>query len=149
MAIENAIWSQETYLMVYDTTTSAYRQVICIKDYSDIGSEPERLQTTTLCQVKNHTYINGLQDVDSITFTANYTKDNYQSVLDLADGETHNWALYIGANSAGTPNNAEGAFYWPGELSIWKSGQGVNEVSEFQFSISVADDISFDVDPLA
>lgn len=149
MAADNAIWSQETYLMVYDTTTSSYKQVICIKDYSDLGGEPELLQSTTMCQVKNHTYITGLQDIDSITFTANYTVENYQAVLDLADGTTRNWALYFGTGRTGTPNKGNGAFYWPGELSVWKSGQGVNEVSEFQFSTSVADDISFNVDPLA
>lgn len=144
-----AIWSQETYLMHYNTTTSAYEMVVCIKDYSDLGSEPDLLQTTTMCQVRNHTYITGLQDTDSITFTANYTVADYTKVLALADGEEHNWALYFGTGRDETPDNGNGAFYWPGELSVWKSGQGVNEVSEFQFAISVADDISFNDDPLA
>lgn len=146
---ENAIWSQETYLMVYDTTLNSWRQVICIVDYSDLGGQPELLQSTTLCQVKNHTYITGLQDTDSITFTANYTVSNYTDVLELAGGATHNWALFFGTGRDGVIDNGNGAFYWPGELSVWKSGQGVNEVSQFQFAISVAGDIAYNEDPFS
>lgn len=144
-----AIWSQETYLMVYNTTTSAYEQVICIKDFSDLGSEPELLQTTTMCQVKNHTYIPGLQDNQSITFTANYEREDYARLLELADGTERNWALFFGTGRDEVIDNGNGAFYWPGVMSVWKTGQGVNEVQEMSFSISVADDIKFDEDPLA
>lgn len=144
-----AISSQNTHLMVYNTTASAWEQVICIKEFGDLGGAPELLQTTTMCQVRNHTYIPGLQDTDSVDFTANYTREDYAHLLTLADGTEREWALFFSNDPDGVPNTDNGAFYWPGVMSVWKTGQGVNEVQDISFTISVAGDIIFDEDPFA
>lgn len=141
------IWSQETYLMMYNG--SGYEQLVCIKSYPDLGGEPEQIQTTTLCEVKNHTYINGLQDTGSFEFTANYTKADYQKLLDAAAAGTQTYAVFFGSGRDTVIDSDNGAFYFEGELSCWPTGHGVNEAREITISISVASEVYFDEDPNA
>lgn len=147
MAVE-AIWSQESYLMQGGADGAAYTQVIPIKTYPDLGGEPEQIQTTDLSQVKNHTYINGLQDTGAFQFTANYTTANWAAAKTAMDAGEQWYAVYFGSGRDETIDNTNGAFYFLGTMTAWPTGHGVNEAREMTVSISVASEV-YDEDPNA
>ena len=103
-------------------------KAIDIKDFPDLGGAPELLETTTLSDAAQ-TYINGIQSMAAMEFTANYTKADYEAVLADA-GEELYYALEFG--NAGS----EGIFEWQGEHDVWVTGAGVNAVTEMKISIA-------------
>jgi len=122
-----AISTYKVFLMKKDNTT--YSKLIDIKDYPDLGGAPEMLDTTTLSD-RATTSIPGIQQMDALAFTANYTKDDYDKVkaLEGAEGEYAVW--FGGTESAGvvTPTGSEGKFEFKGTPSVYVTGGGVNEV---------------------
>ena len=74
MADIKAISTYKTYL--HYKSGDSYEKLIDIKDFPDLGGEPEMLETTTLSD-KMQTYIPGIQSLDALTFTCNYTKEEY------------------------------------------------------------------------
>lgn len=122
-----AISTYKVFLMKKENTT--YSKLIDIKDYPDLGGAPEMLDTTTLSD-RATTSIPGIQQMDALAFTANYTKDDYDKVkaLEGAEGEYAVW--FGGTESAGvvTPTGSEGKFEFKGTPSVYVTGGGVNEV---------------------
>ena len=122
-----AISTYKVFLMKKET--SNYTKLIDIKDYPDLGGAPEMLDTTTLSD-RATTSIPGIQQMDALAFTANYTKDDYDKVkaLEGAEGEYAVW--FGGTESAGvvTPTGREGKFEFKGTPSVYVTGGGVNEV---------------------
>ena len=122
-----AISTYKVFLMKKET--SNYTKLIDIKDYPDLGGAPEMLDTTTLSD-RATTSIPGIQKMDALAFTANYTKDDYDKVkaLEGAEGEYAVW--FGGTESAGvvTPTGSEGKFEFKGTPSVYVTGGGVNEV---------------------
>lgn len=122
-----AISTYKVFLMKKDNTT--YSKLIDIKDYPDLGGAPEMLDTTTLSD-RATTSIPGIQQMDALAFTANYTKDDYDKVkaLEGTEGEYAVW--FGGTESAGvvTPTGSEGKFEFKGTPSVYVTGGGVNEV---------------------
>lgn len=107
----------------------AFVKLVDIKDYPDLGSAPELIETTTLTQTERHTNIKGLQDATDLTFTANYTLEDYETVKAL-EGNEEEFQLHLG------DDGEDGVFGWKGELSVYLSGGGVNEVREMVITIS-------------
>ncbi len=103
-------------------------KAVDIKDFPDLGGAPELLETTTLSDPAQ-TYINGIQSMSAMEFTANYTKADYEAVLADAHKELY-YALEFG--TAGS----EGIFEWQGEHDVWVTGAGVNAVTEMKISIA-------------
>lgn len=101
---------------------------IDIKDFPDLGGAPELLETTTLSDAAQ-TYINGIQSLSAMEFTANYTKADYEAVLADANKKLY-YALEFGASGS------EGIFEWQGEHAAWVVGAGVNAVTEMKISIA-------------
>lgn len=131
------MWTQETYLMWFNPTTSEYEKLICIKSYPDLGGAPEQIETTTMCEVESRTYIKGLTDPGNLEFTANYTWADFQRLLQLSKMGEQTYALFFGsAKTPDTPDFTEGAVFIPGELAVWLNGHGVQEVRELTISIS-------------
>ena len=103
-------------------------KAIDIKDFPDLGGAPELLETTTLSDPAQ-TYINGIQSMTAMEFTANYTKADYEAVLADAHEELY-YALEFG------DEGDEGVFEWQGEHDVWVVGAGVNAVTEMKISIA-------------
>ena len=151
-----------TYLKVKATgsssSTSNYEILCPITDFPDLGGEPEMLQTTTLGD-KAHTYIEGIQSMDALTFTTNlyfgdettkgsflYIKKTYDSTSD-----SHEFAIDFVKDPTGTgkAGEAEGGAVllrakWTGQLSIWVNGGGVDEVVSCTISISPSTPITYE-----
>jgi hypothetical protein len=130
-----AISTYKIFLMKKGTG-SDYEKLIDIKDFPDLGGAPELLETTTLSD-KMQTHIPGIQSLDGLTFTANYTQNDFDKLSALTTEE--DYAVWFGgdeANGVVTPTGADGKFEFKGTLSVYVNGGGVNEVVGMTITIA-------------
>ena len=132
-----AISSYKTFLMKgTGTGTITWSKLIDIKDYPDIGGDPETLETTTLSDAAQ-TFILGIQSQESMSFTCNYTKTDYDTLKAL-EGTELDLAIWFGATVSGgvaTPDGSDGKFKFKGQVSVHITGKGVNEVREMTLAV--------------
>jgi len=128
-----AVSTANTKLYYYEST--AYEQLVDIVNYPDMGSTPDKLDTTDLSAEKYTTNIFGLQEVPDLTFEANYNKTDYEALVAL-EGDTQTFKLEFG------DEGVDGEFYWTGKLSVFIMGSGVNEVRKMQITLSAENAIS-------
>lgn len=117
--------------------TSDYEKLIDIKDFPDLGGAPELLETTTLSD-NMQTYIPGIQSIDALEFTANYSLEDYKKLKAL-EGEEGEYAVWFGGtetDSVLTPTGSDGKFEFKGSLSVYAGGGSVNEVVEMTITIA-------------
>lgn len=139
-----AISTYKIFLMKKGSSGSTYEKLVDIKDFPDLGGSPEMLETTTLSD-KMQTYISGIQSLDALEFTANYTKTDF-TTLKALEGQTTSYAVWFGGTeSAGTltPTGSDGKFEFDGQLSVFPVGGGVNEVVEMTITIAPSTPIEF------
>ena len=75
----------QTYLMKGTAGSGdgiTYNKLVDIKNYPDLGGSPELLETTTLSD-SMRTNIFGIQGNDTMDFTCNYSKEDYNTVKAL------------------------------------------------------------------
>ena len=138
-----AISTYKTFLMMKKEQT--WEKVIDIKEFPDLGGAPELIETTTLSD-KMQTNINGVQSLDALEFTANYTLDDYKTLQALEDTE-HEYAVWFGGTETGgvlTPTGDDGKYKFKGQLAVYINGAGTNEVVEMTISIASSTVISID-----
>lgn len=138
-----AISTYKIFLM--QKNTSAWEKVIDIKEFPDLGGTPEMLETTTLSD-KMQTYVPGIQSIDALEFTSNYTLADYKKLKAL-EGQDKEYAVWFGGTEAGdtvTPTGSDGKFKFNGQLSVFPVGGGVNEVVDMTITIAPSTPISMD-----
>jgi hypothetical protein len=124
-----AISTYKVFLMQKAASGSDYEKLIDIKEFPDMGGAPEMLETTTLSD-SMQTYIPGIQSLDSLEFTANYTLEDYKKLKAL-EGTEKEYAVWFGGTGSGStlvPDGSDGKFEFTGILSVYASGGGTNEV---------------------
>ena len=138
-----AISTYKVFLMKKGTTGDTYEKLIDIKDFPDLGGAPEMLETTT-CSDPAQTYIKGIQSQDALEFTANYTKEDYDKLSKLSGVETDYSVWFGGTETAGkaTPTGSDGKYDFKGDLSVYITGGGTNEVVSMTVSIAPSTVIS-------
>lgn len=139
-----AISTYKVFLMHKASDADAYAKLIDIKEFPDLGGEPEMLETTTLSD-KMQTYIAGIQSLEGLSFTANYDKADFASLKAL-EGKQEQFAVWFGGTEAGgvvTPDGSNGKFSFKGELSVYPVGGGVNEVVDMNITIAPSTVIDF------
>ena len=123
-----------TYNVVlkWGESADAVAKVIDIKDFPDLMSDPELLETTTLsdAQVTN---IPGIKGSDMLTFTYNFTKEDFAKVEADANKPLH-YALEFSDGSK---------FTWQGQHTSGLPGKGVNEVIEATVNIAASTAVAF------
>ena len=123
-----------TYNVVlkWGETAETVEKVIDIKDFPDLISDPEMLETTTLsdAQVTN---IPGIKGSDMLTFTYNFTKEDFAKVEADASKPLH-YALEFSDGSK---------FTWQGQHTSGLPGKGVNEVIEATVNIAASTAVTF------
>lgn len=132
-----AISTYKVFLMKKESGDTEYSKLIDIKEFPDLGGEPEMLETTTLSD-NMQTYIAGIQSLDAMSFTANYTLTDYKTLKKL-EGKTVSYSVWFGGTGDGstlTPTGSEGKFDFDGELSVYPVGGGVNEVVNMNITIA-------------
>ena len=138
-----AISTYKIFLM--KKTGETWGKLIDIKDFPDLGGSPELLETTTLSD-RMQTYIPGIQSLDALEFTANYTKADY-TTLKALEGVENEYAVWFGGTESGetvTPTGSEGKFKFTGALSVYASGGGVNEVVGMTITIAPSTPITME-----
>lgn len=136
-----AISTYKIFLMMKQD--ASYEKLIDIKDFPDLGGSPEMLETTTLSD-KMQTYIPGIQSLDALEFTANYTKEDFTKLKAL-EGVEHEFAVWFGGTEEAnvlTPTGTDGKFQFKGQLSAFPVGGGVNEVVDMTVTIAPSTPIS-------
>lgn len=138
-----AISTYKIFLM--KKTDDVWAKLIDIKDFPDLGGEPEMLETTTLSD-KMQTYIPGIQSLDALAFTANYAKEDYTKLKALEGVENEYAVWFGGTEDAGvlTPTGTDGKFKFNGQLSAYPVGSGVNEVVDMKVTIAPSTPIEMD-----
>lgn len=137
--------SYQSYLMYKADGSSTFTKLVDIKDYPDMGGTPETLETTTLSD-KMQTSILGIQSLDTMEFSANYDPTVFTQLKGIEAAtvtKPASFALYFGADESGAPDGSMGKFTWDGQLSVYVSGKGVNEVREMTISIAASTVISY------
>lgn len=132
-----AISTYKVFLMHKGASESAYTKLIDIKEFPDLGGDPEMLETTTLSD-KMQTYIAGIQSLDGLSFTANYDLTDYKALKALA-GKNEKYAVWFGGTESGgvlTPTGSDGKFSFDGQLTAYPTGGGVNEVVAIGITIA-------------
>lgn len=138
-----AISTYKIFLM--QKNVEAWEKLIDIKEFPDLGGTPEMLETTTLSD-KMQTYIPGIQSIDALEFTSNYTLEEYKK-LKVLEGKDKEYAVWFGGTEAGdtvTPTGSDGKFKFNGQLSVFPVGGGVNEVVDMTITIAPSTPISMD-----
>ena len=139
-----AISTYKVFLMHKASDAEAYSKLVDIKEFPDLGGEPEMLETTTLSD-KMQTYIAGIQSLEGLNFTSNYTKSDFAKLKNL-DGKTEKYAVWFGGTESGgvvTPDGSDGKFEFDGQLSVYPVGGGVNEVVDMSITIAPSTPITF------
>ncbi len=114
--------------LMYKAEGDTYTKLIDIKDFPDLGGAPEMLETTTLSD-NMQTYIPGIQSLDALEFTANYTLTDFKKIKAM-EGKDTAFAVWFGAEGA------DGKFEFNGQISAFPVGGGVNEVVGMTISIA-------------
>lgn len=140
-----AISTYKIFLMQGADGKSTWEKLIDIKDFPDLGGTPEMLETTTLSD-SMQTYIPGIQSLDALEFTSNYTLEDYKKLKGMKGTEKH-FAIWFGGTESGdtvTPTGTDGKFKFKGQLSVNPVGGGVNEVVDMKISIAPSTPITLD-----
>lgn len=138
-----AISTYKVFLMKKGTTGD-WTKLIDIKEFPDLGGEPEMLETTTLSD-NMQTYIAGIQSLDGLSFSANYDVTDFKTLKAL-EGAKNSYAVWFGGTEAAgvvTPTGSNGKFSFDGELSVYPVGGGVNEVVGMAITIAPSTPITF------
>ena len=126
-----------TYLGIENTATtstgtkSAYKKLIPIKDFPDLGGAPDQVEITDLDDDVQK-FLLGVQSMSALEFTANYIPENYDAVSLSADGTIRKFCVAFGQTGE------YGVFKWEGQLAVWVVGGGVNSAREMRISISAS-----------
>lgn len=124
---------------------TSYTKLVDIKEFPDLGGEPELLETTTLSD-KMQTFIMGIQTADGLAFPANYDKAKFAELKEL-EGSQHDFAVWFGGTEADgvvTPDGSNGKFSFKGELFAKVNGGGVNEVVGMTVTVAPSTPIEFE-----
>ena len=139
-----AISTYKVFLMHKASSGDTYTKLIDIKEFPDLGGEPEMLETTTLSD-NMQTYIAGIQSMDGLSFSANYDLTDYKKLKAL-EGKKESYAVWFGGTESSgvvTPDGSNGKFAFDGELSVYPVGGGVNEVVGMNITIAPSTPITF------
>lgn len=138
-----AISSYKTFLMQKASDSSTWSKLIDIKDFPDLGGAPETLETTTLSDGAK-TSIPGIQSLEALEFTANYTLTDFNKLKAL-EGTDKQFAVWFGGTETSgvvTPDGSGGKFTFSGQLVVFVTGGGVNEVVGMKITITPSTSIT-------
>ena len=128
------ISTYKSFLMQKSAPGNTWTKLVDIKEFPDLGGDPEMLETTTLSD-KMQTYIAGIQSMDGLSFTANYTLADYKT-LKAKEGTEADYAVWFGGTESGGSVTPTG--------SVYPTGGGVNEVVGMNITIAPTTVITLD-----
>lgn len=122
-------------VLKFGTAASSLTQLCKIKSYPDLGGAPDTIETTDL-EDTSQTFVAGVQSVDQMEFTANFTPEAY-TALKTNEGVDGYFELDFGQNGS------EGKFTWQGSYSAYVNGGDVNAVRECTIVVTPSTAITY------
>lgn len=107
---------------------TSWEKLCKIKSYPALGGAPDQIETTDM-EDTSQTFIPGVQSMDAMEFTANYTLDAYKTVKAKASTDLH-YRLKMGEDGK------DGIATWDGQHSVYVNEGSVNGVREMTISVS-------------
>lgn len=135
-AAKKAVSTINTILEVSEDGASSWEKMCPIKSYPDLGGAPDQLETTDL-EDDSQTFTPGVQSMDSMDFTANYTLETYKAVK-AKEGKVLYYRLKMGKDGV------DGVAKWQGQHSVHKNGGDVNAVREMTITVSPSTKITIE-----
>lgn len=126
-----AINTANTILKFSADEAGPFEKLVDITNYPDLGSEPNKLDTTDLSATKYMTNILGLQEAPDLEFEANYTLADYSKIADMT-GQEYYFNLEMGVEGI------DGIFEWKGAVQVFQNGGGVDEVRKMTIVLSAS-----------
>lgn len=126
-AVVKAVSTIGTVLETSEDGTT-WEKLCKIKKYPALGGAPEQLETTDM-EDEVQTFIPGVQSMDAMEFTANYTLASYKAVKAKEMTALH-YRLKMGKNGK------DGIATWDGQHSVYANEGEVNGVREMTISVS-------------
>lgn len=127
--LAKAVSTINTVLEVSEDGTT-WSKLCKIKSYPALGGAPDQLETTDL-EDESQTFILGVQSMDAMEFTANYTLEAYKAVKAKAMKDLH-YRLKMGEGGK------DGVATWDGQHSVYANEGEVNGVREMTISVSAS-----------
>lgn len=140
-----AISTYKVFLMIKNTVRDEYEKLLDIKEFPDLGGDPELIDVTT---TSNPMQINimGILSNDGLAFTANYDKTDFQTVKNL-EGVQNDFAIWFGGEDTPegvpVPTGEDGQFSFTGDIRTHVTGGGVNEAVDMNLMIASSTPIAF------
>lgn len=119
-------------VLKWGASAEAAEKVVDIKDFSDLIGEANQLETTTLSDGAQ-TFIPGIKQSNTLSFTYNYTSADYAKVEEDANKPLH----YVLEFSDGSK------FQWEGQHTNALPGKGVDEVIDAVINVSASTEVTF------
>ncbi len=139
-AVVKAVSTIGTVLETSEDGTT-WEKLCKIKKYPALGGAPDQLETTDM-EDESQTFILGVQSMDAMEFTANYTLESYKAVKAKAMKDLH-YRLKMGKNGK------DGVATWDGQHSVYINEGEVNGVREMTISASASTKIDItDPEPI-
>lgn len=99
-----------------------------IKSFPALGGAPEQIEVTDL-EDEAQAYVPGVQSMDAMDFTANYTLESFTAVKASA-GKPGKYRINLGKDAA------NGIASWEGQHSVYVNEGEVNGAMEMTISVS-------------
>ena len=109
-------------------------QICPIKSFPALGGAPDQIESTDL-ENTMQTFVAGVQSIDTMEFTANYTKAIYTAAK-ANDGTEGTFELVFGQE--------QGTAKWTGMYHIHVTEGEVNGLLEMQIVVSPSSDITIE-----
>lgn len=121
---------------ILETSTdgTAWEKLCKIKSYPQLGGAPDQLETTDM-EDESQTFEPGVQSMDAMEFTANYTLAAYTAVKAKA-GTALKYRLKMGKDGV------DGVATWDGQHSVHINEGAVNAIREMTITVSPSTKIS-------
>ena len=114
-----------------ESGSPTFAQLCKIKSYPDLGGAPDTIETTDL-EDTMQTFVPGVQSLENMEFTCNYSPEAYAAVVAAqpASGSEKVYRLEMGASGA------QGIFQWNGTHTVYVTGGDVNAVREMVITVT-------------
>lgn len=117
------------------TAGGTFTKLTDIVSYPDLGSAPSKLDTTTLSDTMYKTSIFGIQETPDMTFECYYDEDVFSAISALT---ASNYFFQLELST-------DGKFNWQGQVDVFVTGAGVDEVRKMNVVTSVSSPLIFNV----
>ena len=126
--------------------TGTFQQLYGLHKTPDMGASREKLDVTNFDD-SNKRYIAGISDVSDLTFDFYYNKEKNEDT-EAAEKLLNAYKALKTAETADTPMwfkleyPDETGHIWQGDISVKRTGAGVNEALKFQLTTTVRSEIT-------